>query len=110
MTGRFKRSVVFVSVFTFLHALVSTGTHLWSIERSMEVAYRGVPHTWLDSILAAVSTVLLTPVFALVFHLRFDLLRGIGAYLAVLANSLLWAIVAWWIVTALKRRAASAAA
>lgn len=110
MTGPLKRSVVFVGVFTLLHALVSTGVYLWSIKRSMEVAYKGVPHTWLDSILTAASSILLSPVFALFFRLRLDLLRGIGAYLAVLANSLLWAVVVWWVVTILKRRAASTAA
>lgn len=101
-----RPAAYFLSIFTVLHALASTGTYLWSIKRAMEVSYRGVPHAWLDSVLEITSNVLLSPLFALIFHLRFDALQGVGAYLVVLANSFLWALAAWWVVKRFRRREA----
>lgn len=101
-----RPAAYFLAIFTVLHGLASTGTYLWSIKRAMEISDRGVTHTWLDSLLEATSNVLLSPLFALIFHLRFDALQGVGAYLVVLANSILWALAAWWVVRRFRRRQA----
>jgi hypothetical protein len=97
--SRLRTPIYFVGAFTILHGITSVGAYLWSIMRSMEIAYRGVPRTWFDSVLQLLSNILLSPLFALVFHLRFDLLRGIGAYLTVFANSFVW-----WIISYFRKR------
>jgi hypothetical protein len=102
--SRLGATAFFVGTFTLLHALASVGTYLWSIKRAMEISYRFAPRSWLDSALEIVSNILLSPLFALVFHLRFQMLRGAGAYLAVLSNSFLWALVVWWLVVRFRRK------
>lgn len=101
---RARAAAIFLATFTVLHGFASASTYLWSLKRAMEISYRGVTHSWLDSVLAFTSNVLLAPLVALAFHLRFDVLRGVGAYLVVLANSFLWALVAWWILKRFRSR------
>lgn len=102
--SRVRETAFFVGTFTLLHALASVGTYLWSIKRAMEINYRAVPRIWLDSALEIASNILLSPLFALFFHLRFQMLRGVGAYLAVLSNSFLWALVVWWLVVRFRNK------
>jgi hypothetical protein len=87
----------FMGIFTLIHGLTSIALYLWSIQRAMEISYRGMPRTWRDSVLEITSNLLLSPLFALFFHFRFDVLQGVGAYIAAFSNSFLWALAAWWL-------------
>jgi hypothetical protein len=92
-----RSALWFMGIFTPIHGLTSISLYLWSIQRAMEISYRGTPRTWTDSALEIASNLLLSPLFALFFHFRFDVLQGVGAYIAAFSNSLLWALTAWWL-------------
>ena len=60
----------------------------------------GGPATALERFACAMAAVLASPIATLVLHSKFasTLFPGLLGYLPVLANSLLWAVAAWWLL------------
>jgi hypothetical protein len=65
----------------------------------------GLPATFGEKTIELVSGILLSPVFKLATESRLlrDLFPGLLGYLPMLANSVLWAFLTWWLLAILAR-------
>jgi hypothetical protein len=64
----------------------------------------GLPPTSADKAVEALSDFLLSPVFKLMTRsiLFGELFSGLLGYLPLLANSVLWAFLAWWLLVSVR--------
>ena len=95
----------FLFAFTAAHAALTVFLFLVTFNRGMSRFDTGAPPTPADNVLESASTVLIFPLGTLA--MRWDLapvfFPGLLGYLPVVANSLVWALVAWWLVVALRQ-------
>jgi hypothetical protein len=97
----------FVS-FVVAHAATSIGLFMLDFSRGMSRFDSGLPPSWVDSLLSRLSNVFLSPLFLLVARswIGNTVFSGILGYLPLLANSVLWALGAWWLLQLARRLAA----
>jgi hypothetical protein len=91
---------LFFVVFVLVHSAVSVWLLFITFTAGMARFYSGASPTVKERLLEHASTVLLSPIFTLVTrsHITATLLSGLLGYLPILANSALWAVVAWWLI------------
>jgi hypothetical protein len=91
---------LFFVVFVLVHSAVSVWLSLLTFSAGMARFESGASPTVKERLIEHASTVLLSPIFTLALrsHIATTLLPGLLGYLPVLANSALWAVVAWWLI------------
>ena len=91
---------LFFVVFVLVHSAVSVWLALITFSAGMARFESGASPTVKERLIEHASTVLLSPIFTLAMrsHITATLLPGLLGYLPVLANSALWAVVAWWLI------------
>ena len=88
----------FLLPFVAVHASLSVW--LFAIALTQESSDSGLPATFGEKTIELVSDILLSPVFKLAIGsgLLGNLFPGLLGYLPILANSVLWAFLAWWLL------------
>src|SRR6185295_18477404 len=96
----------FLLPFVAVHASLSVGLFAIAFSQGMDRFDSGLPATFGEKTIELVSGILLSPIFKLSIHSRLliALLPGRLGYLPMLANSVLWAFLTWWLLAILARR------
>ena len=84
---------------------MSTWLFMLDFSRAMGRLDSGLPPSWSDSLVARLSNVFLSPLFVLMARSNVGgvVFSGILGYLPLLANSVLWALGAWWLLQLARR-------
>ena len=100
--------LLFLVSFVFVHAATSIWLFMMDFSRGMSRFDSGLAPSWVDSLLARLSNVFLSPLFVLLARSKVGsaAFPGILGLLPVLANSVLWALGAWWLLQLGRRLAA----
>ena len=98
--------------FVFIHATSSVGAFLICFDQGMDRFDTGASPTAFEHLACGMGAVLLSPIATLIVRWEFAPIYfpGLLGYLPVLANSLVWAVAAWWLLALGRRRWHRAAA
>ena len=90
----------FLLPFTAVHAVLSFSLTFLAFKWTMDRFDSGLPPTFADKAVEVVSQFLISPIFKLISRstLSRELFSGLLGYLPLLANSVLWAFLTWWLV------------
>jgi len=97
-------SRAFFLVFLSIHAAVSVALLAYDFQLGMARFDSGTSAPAFERIVSLVSTALVAPVFTAAVHSPTvgALFPGRLGWVALLANSALWAVVCWWLVKAVR--------
>src|SRR5687768_5721589 len=92
--------------FVVIHATSSVGAFLACFSQSMGRFDTGGPATAFENVACTTAAVLLSPIATLMVRWEFApiFFPGLLGYIPVLANSLLWAVAARWLLALARRR------
>src|SRR5262245_16636601 len=93
----------FLLPYVAVHASLSVWLAAIAFTQGMDRFESGLPATFGEKTIELVSGILLSPVFKLATKSRLlrDLFPGLLGYLPMLANSVLWAFLTWWLLAIL---------
>ena len=100
-----NRKRKFLLIFTVIHALASMFTFVESFALGMARFDTGAEAGAAGTVLLYAGQALLFPLVTFIFGLEGagSFFPGLLGWLPVLANSLFWAFVAWWLYSAIRR-------
>jgi hypothetical protein len=100
-----NRKTKFLLVFTVIHALASVYTFVHSFALGLARLDTGAEAGVAETVLSQISQVLFLPLATPIMELEGldSFLPGLLGWLPVLANSLLWSFVAWWLYSTIRR-------
>ena len=82
------------------HFIVSRTLFIWAFGREMARFDTGQPPSGLDRVAGGgLSRVLDFPILPLINHLSSNWLPGLLGYLPFMVNSLIWGVIAWFVVS-----------
>ena len=96
----------YLLAFMAIHAVSSVGAFLICFDQGMDRFDTGGQATAFERLACAMAAVLLSPICTLMVRWKFAsiLFPGLLGYVPVLANSLVWAAAAWWLLALGRRR------
>jgi len=95
----------FLLPYVAVHGALSAWLLVLAFSQGMDRFESGKPPTFAERAIEMLSDLLLSPVFKLTVKSRLlsGLLPGLLGWLPVLANSVVWAFLTWWLLAAVTR-------